>query len=125
MLKPPVPNFRPDLSSRLKDIAEKQAPAKLKPTVGVDLLTVDEAPLRAERGAVLVLLLQLVNVPPNLLQVRVVVHHDHSQRHGCENSTVVNPCSRSESWPTMITPSGMAAKTAVTVKLYRQSGANR
>ena len=30
MLKRLVLKFRPDLSSRLKDIAEKQAPAKLK-----------------------------------------------------------------------------------------------
>ena len=31
MLKPLVPNFHPDLSTHLKDIAEKQVPAKLKP----------------------------------------------------------------------------------------------
>ena len=30
MLKPLVPKFRQDLSARLKDIAEKQAPAQLK-----------------------------------------------------------------------------------------------
>ena len=35
MLKPPVPKFRPDLSVRLRDIAEKQVPAKLKPIVCV------------------------------------------------------------------------------------------
>ena len=35
MLKPIVPKFRPDLSVRLKDIAEKQGPAKLKPIVVV------------------------------------------------------------------------------------------
>ena len=33
ILKPPVPKFRSDLSVRLKDIAEKQVPAKLKPIV--------------------------------------------------------------------------------------------
>ena len=33
MLKPPVPKFCPDLSARLKDIAEKQVPVKLKPIV--------------------------------------------------------------------------------------------
>ena len=33
MLKPVVPKLRPDLSVRLKDIAEKQVPAKLKPIV--------------------------------------------------------------------------------------------
>ena len=31
MLKPLIPKFRPDLFIRLKDIGEKQAPAKLKP----------------------------------------------------------------------------------------------
>ena len=31
MLKPHVPKFRPDISARLKDIAEKQVPAKIKP----------------------------------------------------------------------------------------------
>ena len=31
MLKPLVPKFRPDLFTRLKDIAEKQVPVKLKP----------------------------------------------------------------------------------------------
>ena len=30
-----MPKFRPDPSARLKDIAEKQDPAKLKPIVGV------------------------------------------------------------------------------------------
>ena len=35
MLKPIEPKFRPDLSARLRDIAEKQIPAKLKPIVGV------------------------------------------------------------------------------------------
>ena len=36
ILKPLVPKFHPDLSARLKDIAEKkkQVPAKLKPMVG-------------------------------------------------------------------------------------------
>ena len=34
MLKHFVPKFRPDLSARLKDIAVKQVPAKLKPIVG-------------------------------------------------------------------------------------------
>ena len=34
MLKPLVPKFRPDLSAHIKDIAEKQVPAKLKPIVG-------------------------------------------------------------------------------------------
>ena len=33
MLKPLVPKFRLDLSSLLKDIAEKQVTAKLKPMV--------------------------------------------------------------------------------------------
>ena len=33
ILKPLVPKFRPDLSARLKDISEKQVPAKLKPIV--------------------------------------------------------------------------------------------
>ena len=33
MLKPRVPKFRPDISDRLKDIAEKEVPAKLKPIV--------------------------------------------------------------------------------------------
>ena len=33
MLKPIVPKFRPDLSVRLRDITEKQVPAKLKPIV--------------------------------------------------------------------------------------------
>ena len=35
MLKPLVPKFRSDLSVRLKDIAEKQVPVKLKPIVGI------------------------------------------------------------------------------------------
>ena len=34
MLKPLVPKFRLDLCARLKDIAEKQIPAKLKPIAG-------------------------------------------------------------------------------------------
>ena len=34
MLKHPVPKFRSDLSVHLRDIAEKQVPAKLKPIVG-------------------------------------------------------------------------------------------
>ena len=33
MLKPLVPNFRPDLFDRLGDIAEKQVPANLKSIV--------------------------------------------------------------------------------------------
>ena len=33
MLKPLVPKFRPDLSVRLRDIAEEQVPVKLKPMV--------------------------------------------------------------------------------------------
>ena len=33
MLKPLVPKFCSDLSVRLRDIAEKQVPAKLKPIV--------------------------------------------------------------------------------------------
>ena len=33
MLKPLVSKFRPDLSVRSKDIAEKQVPGKLKPIV--------------------------------------------------------------------------------------------
>ena len=33
MLKPLVPKFCPDQSARLKDIAKKQIPAKLKPMV--------------------------------------------------------------------------------------------
>ena len=33
MLKPLVPKFRSDLSIRLRDIAEKQVPVKLKPIV--------------------------------------------------------------------------------------------
>ena len=35
MLKPLVPKSRSDLSVRLRDIAEKQVPAKLKPIVGM------------------------------------------------------------------------------------------
>ena len=35
MLKLFAPKFHPDLSVRLRDIAEKQAPVKLKPIVGV------------------------------------------------------------------------------------------
>ena len=38
MLKPHVPKFRPDLFTRLKDIAEKQVPATLKLIVGKCLL---------------------------------------------------------------------------------------
>ena len=37
MLKPIVPQFRPDLSARSKDIAEKLVPAKLKPIVGTHI----------------------------------------------------------------------------------------
>ena len=33
ILKPLVPKFRPDLLARLRGIAEKQVPAKLKPIV--------------------------------------------------------------------------------------------
>ena len=33
MLKLPAPKFRPELSAPLKDIAEKQIPAKLKSVV--------------------------------------------------------------------------------------------
>ena len=46
MLKPLVPKFRPDLSAHLRDIAEKQVPAKLKPIVG-------RISVRAGGGAVL------------------------------------------------------------------------
>ena len=35
MLKALVPKFRPDISARLKDIAEKQVPTRLKPIVDV------------------------------------------------------------------------------------------
>ena len=35
MLKPLVSKFRYDLSVRLRDIADKQVPEKLKPLVGV------------------------------------------------------------------------------------------
>ena len=34
MLKPLVPKFRSDPSAHLRDIAEKQVPAKMKPIVG-------------------------------------------------------------------------------------------
>ena len=34
MLKPRVPKSRPDLYVHLKDVAEKQVPAKLKPILG-------------------------------------------------------------------------------------------
>ena len=48
MLKPLVPKFRSDLSVRLRDIAEKQVPAKLKPIVvpsqNADLLKVSSSP---------------------------------------------------------------------------------
>ena len=37
MPKPLAPKFRPDLSALLKDIVEKQVPAKLKPVVGMML----------------------------------------------------------------------------------------
>ena len=37
MLKPLVPKFRNDLCSRLKDVAEKQVPAKLRPIVGINV----------------------------------------------------------------------------------------
>ena len=36
MLKSLVPKFRPNLPARLKDIAEKQVPAMLKPIAGED-----------------------------------------------------------------------------------------
>ena len=36
ILKPLVPKFRPDLVARLRDIAEKQVPANLKPIVGTN-----------------------------------------------------------------------------------------
>ena len=39
MLKPPVPKFRSNLSVRLRDIAEKQVPAKQKPIVVDERLT--------------------------------------------------------------------------------------
>ena len=45
MLKPAVPKFRPDLSARLTDIAEKRVPAKLKPIVAPSHVT----PLRYGR----------------------------------------------------------------------------
>ena len=35
MLKPLVPKFRSDISVRLRNIAEKQVPVKLKTIVGV------------------------------------------------------------------------------------------
>ena len=38
MLKPLVPKFRPDLLARLKDMAEKQVPAKLKPIVDFTII---------------------------------------------------------------------------------------
>ena len=40
MLKPLVPRFRQDLSSRLKDSAEKQVPAKLKLIVNASFISV-------------------------------------------------------------------------------------
>ena len=40
MVKPLAPNFRSDLSVRLRDIAEKQVSAKLKPIVGSVLETI-------------------------------------------------------------------------------------
>ena len=33
MLKPPMSKFRSDISARLRNIAEKQVPEKLKPIV--------------------------------------------------------------------------------------------
>ena len=39
MLKPAVSKFRPDLSTRLTDIAEKQVSAKLKPIVAPSHVT--------------------------------------------------------------------------------------
>ena len=39
MLKPAAPKFRPDLSARLTDIAEKQVFAKLKPIVDQSHMT--------------------------------------------------------------------------------------
>ena len=38
LLKPLVPRFRPDLSTRLKDIPEKQVSVKLKPILGAPSL---------------------------------------------------------------------------------------
>ena len=35
VLKPPLPKFRSDLFVRLRDIAEKQVPANLKPIIGI------------------------------------------------------------------------------------------
>ena len=40
MLKPLVPKFRYDLSTRSKDVADKQVAAKLKPIVVTGLLTI-------------------------------------------------------------------------------------
>ena len=38
MLKPLVPKFRSDLSVRLRNIAEKQVPEKLKPIIGIGII---------------------------------------------------------------------------------------
>ena len=38
-MKPLMSQFRSDLSVRLRDIAEKQVPAKLKPIVGTSMHT--------------------------------------------------------------------------------------
>ena len=38
MLRPPVPKFRSDLSVCLRDIAEKQVPAKLKQILGISII---------------------------------------------------------------------------------------
>ena len=51
MLKPLVPKFRPDLSVHLKDIAEKQVPAKLKPIADMEKDTMEmEAEAEVEMG---------------------------------------------------------------------------
>ena len=42
MLKTHVPKFLPDLSARLRDIAEKPAPAKLKPIVGAPRMKIQK-----------------------------------------------------------------------------------
>ena len=47
MLKPLVPKFCPDLSARLKDIAEKQVPVKVKPIVGHRLLSPKQGAVQA------------------------------------------------------------------------------
>ena len=49
MLKPLVPKFRPDLSTRLKCIPENQFPAKLKPIVG-NMASINLAAPRAQKS---------------------------------------------------------------------------